>query len=304
MAGVLPGGYRSRVRAVFALPVAIARTQVGALDLFRERPGPLAADALHGGLWAAELAALPLSTLLNEDVDWAALVESGDGWAQLASLQRVEVYQATGILLADPRGVLHLVAASSETSRSLELFQLQRDHGPCLDCYRSGSAVMVADLRAERDRWPAFVPFAIDAGFASVHAVLLRLRDDVLGAMGLSGDHAGVLDDDDLSLAQALGYVAAVALTQERAASDAARVNEQLQRALDSRVVLEQAKGVLAQRGGLEMEQAFAVLRRYARDHNLRLTDVAAAVVARRLPAERLVDHAARSARRPAGPAR
>ena len=200
---------------------------------------------------------------------------------------------STGILLADSRRVLHVVAASSEATRALEVYQLQRDQGPCLDSFHSGGAVSVADLRAEADRWPLFVGAATDAGFASVHAVPLRLRDTVLGTMGLFGTDPGALDEDDLSLGQALAYVAAVAIVQDKAAADSALVNEQLQTALNSRVVLEQAKGVLAQRGNLDMERAFAALRRYARDHNLRLTDVASAIADRALPSQFVLDHAA-----------
>ena len=139
---------------------------------------------------------------------------------------------------------------------------------------------------------------ATDAGFASVHAMPLRLRDTVLGTIGFFGTHPGSLDEDDMSLGQALAYVAAVAL-QDKAAADAAMINEQLQTALNGRVVLEQAKGVLAQRGNLEMDRAFAVLRQYARDHNLRLTDVARAVAERELRAERLLDHVATREHRP-----
>lgn len=199
---------------------------------------------------------------------------------------------STGMLLADQRGALHVIAASSEATRSLEIFQLQRMQGPCLDCYRTGKPVSVADLRAETTRWPLFVGAAVEAGFASVHAVPMRLRDRMLGTVGLFGTSTGVLGEDDLRLGQALAYVAAVALVQEKAASDRALVNAQLQTALDSRVLLEQAKGVLSQRGALEMDQAFAVLRGYARDNNLRLTDVARAVTTRELPAERLLEHA------------
>jgi GAF domain-containing protein len=199
---------------------------------------------------------------------------------------------STGILLADPRHVLHVVAASSEAARALEVYQLQREQGPCLDCFRTGVPVSVPDLPAEAARWPLFARAAAGAGFASVHAVPLRLRDTVLGTMGLFGAQLGALDDDDLELSQALAYVAAVAIVQDRAAADSALVNEQLQTALNSRVVLEQAKGVLSQRGDLDMDRSFAVLRRYARDHNLRLTDVARAVVRRELPAQRLLDHA------------
>jgi GAF domain-containing protein len=198
---------------------------------------------------------------------------------------------STGILLADPDHVLHVVAASSEATRALEVYQLQREQGPCLDCYRGGTPVSAADLPAETSRWPLFVEAATAAGFASVHAVPIRLRDNVLGVMGLFGTQVGALADDDLGLGQALAYVAAVAIVQDKAAADSALVNEQLQSALTSRVLVEQAKGVLAQRGDLTMDRSFAVLRRYARDHSLRLTDVARAVAGRELSAQRLLDH-------------
>ena len=207
---------------------------------------------------------------------------------------------SAGLLLADRRGVLHVLAASSEETRSLEVFQLQREQGPCLDCYRSGAPVSVADLRQQTTRWPQFVPAAIEAGFASVHAMPMRLRDHVLGTLGLFGDQVGALNEDDLRLGQALAYVASVAIVQDKAAADKAALAEQLQTALDSRVVLEQAKGILAQVGRLDMDRSFAVLRGYARDYNQRLTDVARAVVNRQLPPGRLLDHAlSRAARRP-----
>lgn len=199
---------------------------------------------------------------------------------------------STGLLLADHRGVLHVLAASSEETRDLELFQLQRDEGPCLDCFRGGEAVSVADLAAQSQRWPSFVPAAIGAGFASVHAVPMRVHGTMLGTLGLFGGEVGALGDEDLRLAQALAHVASVAIVQGKAVADANAVAEQLQTALSSRVVLEQAKGAVAQRGNLDMEQAFGVLRRYARDRNQRIAEVARAVVARELSAQRLLDHA------------
>jgi transcriptional regulator with GAF, ATPase, and Fis domain len=199
---------------------------------------------------------------------------------------------SAGLLLADNGGVLHVLAASSEQARNLELLQLQRAEGPCLDCYRDGAQVAVADLENEADRWPKFVAAAQGAGFRSVHALPMRLRDSVLGALGLFGTSAGALNQDDLALGQAMADVASVALVQDKAAADSMVVNEQLQRALTSRVVLEQAKGVLAQLGGLEMTEAFGVLRSYARDRGLRLTEVSQAVVTRSLPAQDLIEHA------------
>jgi transcriptional regulator with GAF, ATPase, and Fis domain len=199
---------------------------------------------------------------------------------------------SAGLLLADRHAVLHVVAASSEATRSLELFQLQRDQGPCLDCFHSGTPVSVPDLAAEAARWPAFVGAAQSAGFASLHALPMRLRDNVLGALGLFGTTAGALGDDDLDLGQALAHVASVALVSDRATADHAAVAEQLQSALTSRVLVEQAKGLLAQLGGLEMAQAFEALRHFSRDHNERLTDVAGRVVSRTLPAQQVLSHA------------
>jgi transcriptional regulator with GAF, ATPase, and Fis domain len=199
---------------------------------------------------------------------------------------------SAGLLLADRLGVLHVLAASTENTRQLELFQLQRDEGPCLDCYRTGQPVSVADLSAATTRWPQFVAGATIAGFASVHALPMRLRENTLGVLGLFGATAGALNDDDLTLGQALADVASVALVQDRASADKSIVNEQLQNALTNRVVIEQAKGVLAQSGQLDMSEAFGVLRRYARDHNLRLSDVAQAVISRSLDPQHLIDNA------------
>lgn len=197
---------------------------------------------------------------------------------------------SAGLLLADDRGVLHVMAASSERTRELEAFQVQRADGPCRDSFLSGEPVAVPDLQAATDRWPLFVPAARAAGFASVHALPMRLQDLTLGTLGLFGTSVGALNDADLRLGQALADVASVALVQDRAVTDREAVNAQLQTALTSRVVLEQAKGLLAQQGDLDMVGAFQVLRRYARDHNLRLTDVAQAVVSRTLTAQQVLE--------------
>lgn len=199
---------------------------------------------------------------------------------------------SAGLLLADRRQVLHVVAASSEGARHLELFQLQREEGPCLECYRRGAPVSVADIGEHRQRWPQFVAVAMAAGFASVHALPMRLGDRVLGSLGLFGTEIGALDADDLNLGQALSHVASVALVHGRALADKDAVVDQLQTALTSRVVIEQAKGVLAQHGSLEMDEAFAVLRGYSRDHNERLTEVCRAIVSRQLTASCVLAHA------------
>lgn len=197
---------------------------------------------------------------------------------------------SAGLLLADRHDVLHLMAASSEATRDLEIFQLQRQEGPCLDCYRSQGFVSAPDLEDAAPRWPSFAAVARDAGFLSVHAVPMRHRGHVLGTLGLFGTVRGALNDDDLDLAQGLADVASVAIVHDTAVHDANQVNEQLHAALTSRVAIEQAKGVLAQYAQLTMADAFAVLRRYARDRNLKLTALAHAVVDRELSLQVLVE--------------
>jgi transcriptional regulator with GAF, ATPase, and Fis domain len=181
--------------------------------------------------------------------------------------------EAAGLLLGDPHRRLHLMAATSEHSRELELFQLQADEGPCLDCYATGRTVSVADLSAEERRWPQFVPAANKAGFASVHAVPMRAAGTVLGALGLFGAHAGDLNDADRLVAQTLAHIACVAILQERAVT-LATVLPRLRTALTSRTVVEQAKGYLRERFDISVEDAFGLLRRYARTHDDHLTDV------------------------------
>lgn len=186
---------------------------------------------------------------------------------------------SAGLLLADGAGALHMLAASSEETRELELYQVQCAEGPCVDCFESGVPVSIADLAKEAERWPRFVPAALAAGFASVHAVPMRLRNSVLGALNLFGASVGPLSADDLDLAQALAHVAGVALVQDKAAADKDLIVGQLTTALSSRIVIEQAKGVLAQHGDLSMAAAFDGLRGYARTNNARLSEVARQVV-------------------------
>jgi GAF domain-containing protein len=194
-----------------------------------------------------------------------------------------------GLLLADPGGRLQLMASSSEKSRALELFQLQNEEGPCLDCYRTGQPVIVEALDAERDRWPRFVPEAGKDGFASVHAVPLRLRKEVIGTLGLFGATAGRLSDADLMACQGMAHIATISLLNQRAIGEAHASTNQLQFALNSRIVIEQAKGVLAERGGVDMDEAFQTLRKYARDNNLRLSEVADSVANRNVDVGELV---------------
>ena len=185
---------------------------------------------------------------------------------------------AAGILLTDQRDSLQLVAASSERTRLLELFQLQTDQGPCVDCFKTGEPVSVSDIRAV-GRWPRFAAAAAEVGFTSVYALPMRLRTEVIGALNLFGVEPGPLDEDQLRVANALADVATIGLLQQRAIRSRDVLTEQLQTALNSRVLIEQAKGVLAERLQLDLDQAFALLRRGARDRNRRLSELAQAVV-------------------------
>lgn len=197
----------------------------------------------------------------------------------------VEIFDASqaGILLADRSGGLQVVAYSSEKMAHLELFELQHDEGPCVDCFRSGRFVASSDLNDDRDRWPRFAPEALEAGLHAAWAIPMRLRDATIGSLNLLRAEPGTLSEPDLTAAQALADVATVGLIQQRAAEDARLLSDQLQTALDSRIVIEQAKGVLAEHQGISMDRSFAALRNFARETNQRLTDVAAAV-ARREP--------------------
>ena len=187
--------------------------------------------------------------------------------------------EAAGLLLSDQRGGLQVVASSTERTRLLELFQLQNNEGPCLDCYRSGEPVVVPDLTIEAERWPRFVPEATKEGFRSVHAIPLRLRSETIGAMNMFKSRSGALSEEDLRLGRALADVATIGILQERSIRRTETLSEQLQGALNSRVIIEQAKGVLAERGSLDMDTAFSRLRRFARNDNQHLRDVARGVV-------------------------
>ncbi|MGH3456568.1 MAG: GAF and ANTAR domain-containing protein, partial [Nocardioidaceae bacterium] len=185
----------------------------------------------------------------------------------------VELLQvdAAGIVLGDPRGRLHLAASSNEQVRLLELFELQTDEGPCHDCYVEGQPTRAARLSAGSHRWPRFAAAAGAAGYETVHALPLRCRDNIIGALNLFWAQPADVLDDDLRVAQALADVSTIAILQERVSSSRETLATQLQNALNSRIVIEQAKGVLAERDGVDMGTAFDSLRRAARSSNRRL---------------------------------
>ena len=201
---------------------------------------------------------------------------------QLLASRTADLLDASpvGLLLADQRGRLEFMAASDENVKLLELFQVQNQEGPCLEAFRTGAAVVNADLTEAGDRWPRFAPRAVEAGFRSVHAFPLRLRAERIGAMNVfSGHVGGRLADTDVQIVQALADVASIGLLQERAITRGEALTEQLQGALNSRVIIEQAKGSLAQARGISVDEAFVLIRGYARRHNLRLGDFAQRII-------------------------
>jgi GAF domain-containing protein len=187
---------------------------------------------------------------------------------------------AVGLLLADQRGRLEFLAASDENTKLLELFQVQNREGPCLDAFRTATPVINADLAEASARWPRFAPRATAAGFRSVHAFPLRLRSEVIGALNVFGTEPGsTLDEIDVPIVQALADVATIGLLQERTIRRGETLTEQLQGALNSRIVIEQAKGAIAQAHGVSVDEAFTLMRDYARRTNRRLGDVAHTIV-------------------------
>jgi GAF domain-containing protein len=186
---------------------------------------------------------------------------------------------AAGLMLLAPDGELRVMASSSDAMRVLELFELQSREGPCLDAYRTGEPVVNQDLATVNGRWPRFAAAALQAGFHSVHALPMRLRGQVIGALNLFHIETGAMRPTDVEAAQALADVATITILANRAARESQVVNEQLTQALNSRVVIEQAKGMLAERLKLDMEGAFKTLRNHARNHNLKLADLAHGVI-------------------------
>lgn len=205
--------------------------------------------------------------------------------------QTVELGAAdvAGILLVDDDGFLRVIAASSEKTQLLELFQLQNEEGPCLEAFATGTVVVHGNLPTAAERWPRFGPLAVSAGFRSVAALPLRLHQRNIGTFSLFGE----LNPVDVVLGQVLAEVAAIAILQDHTIRNMQAKVSQLQHALNSRIVIEQAKGMISERARVDMDEAFARLRRYARAHQVRLTDVACQVT----KADRLLDELAISPR-------
>ena len=186
---------------------------------------------------------------------------------------------AAGVMLASPAGDLQFVASSSESMTVLELFQIQANEGPCVDCFRGGLAITNQSLSESDGRWPLFTPRALAQGFRAVHSLPMRLRGRTIGALNLFRTHQGALTDDDVIVAQGLADVATIAILQHQSSMNASTLNAQLSNALNSRVIIEQAKGMICQSTGSDMNEAFNRLRTHARNHNEGLTDLATRVV-------------------------
>jgi transcriptional regulator with GAF, ATPase, and Fis domain len=202
---------------------------------------------------------------------------------------------AAGVVLSDSQGRLRMAAASSERAGLLETLAVQADDGPCIECLRSGQPVTSTDLTQDAARWPRFAVAAETAGFRAVQAVPMRLRRQVLGSLTLLNTEPREADQDRADLAQALADVATIGLLQQRAITRGELLTEQLQTALNSRVTIEQAKGVLAARGGdPDMEHAFTALRGYARSHNLPLAELAREVAGGTADVDAILAYASR----------
>ncbi len=193
----------------------------------------------------------------------------------------VELLQAdaAGLILADQRGALHVMASTTEKAKLMELFVLQAEEGPCLDCYATGEKIVNIDVAEVEDRWPNFHAATLAAGYRSTHAIPLRLRGQIIGALNLFCVDQATLSDADVALGQALCDIATVGLLQERIVRQGEVLAEQLQSALNSRILLEQAKGVLSERAGIDLEAAFDVMRAHARRNHLQLSAVASGLI-------------------------
>lgn len=211
---------------------------------------------------------------LVEDYDLVDFLGSVTGYAT-----RVSGTAAVGLLLADPRGRLQFLAGSEESARQVEFFSVSNDQGPCRDCFVQNDTVLSRDLRTEHRRWPVFAPRAVTAGFRSACALPIRHHGQPIGALGLFGAPGDVLNSQSLKAVQALAAIATIGIPQEQANREE-MLTEQLQAALNTRVAVEQAKGVLSQRRQVDIDHAFRLLCRYSHSHELRISQVARDIAA------------------------
>jgi hypothetical protein len=225
-----------------------------------------------------ELLVETLVTLADTLVDTYDLIDFMQTLAERC-VELLDVSEA-GIMLADADGNLRHVACSSEEMRLVELFELQVGEGPCFDAYHTHVSVNCASLVDAEARWPQFAAHAREGGFVSVSAVPMRLRADVIGALNLFSTRGTALNAHDLAVAQAMADIATIGILQERAIHDSRAFSAQLEAALDSRIVIEQAKGIVAERNQVDVDVAFQQIRRFARNHNRLLSNTAREIIA------------------------
>lgn len=190
---------------------------------------------------------------------------------------------AAGLLLVDQYGELQVLASTSEESQLVEVLQREAGAGPCVEAFQTGKVVTVDNIADLGDRWPDFKQAALSRGFHSVHAIPMRIRGRTIGALNLFSVNAGALSSEDAAIGQALADVATISILQERAVREAGVINDQLQRALTSRILIEQAKGVVAQLSNVDMHESFTRIRNHARRNHLTLHDTATQIVDRSL---------------------
>jgi GAF domain-containing protein len=219
-----------------------------------------------------------IADTLTKDFDVSALLQAlVEGCVEILGID------AGGIMLADPNGDLKILASTSEEADLLEILQLAAKSGPCIESFTTGTKLSVKDLEASDAPWPEFRAEALRMGYRGVHATPMQLRGQIIGTVNLFSAQPLELSDRDIALAQALADVATIGILQDRFLRESHLLADQLHRALDSRVIIEQAKGVLAQSASVSMDEAFTALRTYSRNHNLTIRSVSERITSREL---------------------
>jgi GAF domain-containing protein len=195
------------------------------------------------------------------------------------SVKEVLALSGSGVTMAED-GRLRFVTAVSEASAELERNQEEQQAGPCRDAYVTGEVVRVTDVRLEQDRWPEFSATAARVGVAGVAGIPMRLADEIIGALNLYSPVPRAWSDGDIAVAGVLADVATSYVVNASKLRQQQQLSEQLQEALESRVVIEQAKGITAYKHAVTVDQAYNLMRRHARNNNASLRVVAEAIVA------------------------
>lgn len=185
---------------------------------------------------------------------------------------------AAGVSIADGRR-LQFVVATSEDMATVERFQADHRQGPCFDAYLTGQHVSTPDLRATARRWPRWTRQALALGFAAADAFPLRLGEQTVGALDVYATQTRTLSPDDVALGAAFAHMAAIGLVHEQAIAEHRNVQAQLQHALDNRISIEQAKGIVAERLQIPVSQAFDLIRRFSRSHNVKVVKTSRQIV-------------------------